>query len=269
MWFLPLYDENPSFKKPYLTYAIMALCLAWYFGYQISQPPQAILEYGFIPARLFVGYDPSFAHAVAPLPVPATLLTTMISHGGLMHIFGNLFVMYLLADNVEDAIGHGPKFIAFAVITGIVGTLGHGLSNPNSEIPLVGLSGVCSAMMGAYILLWPRANIKTLVGFFIFFRTFNIPAVLIFAFWLFGQISGFLNPVGNVAYDVHLYSLLAGMALIPFFKRPHVKFFQKPRSKAFSASAGAAHVPHIGHRDKPQARKIDPKDGKNPWNRDS
>ena len=89
-------------------------------------------------------------------------------------------------------------------------------------------------MIGAYILLWPRANIKTLVGFFVFFRSFNIPAVLIFAFWLFGQLSGFLNPQGNVAYDVHLYSMVAGMVLIPFFKRPHVKFFQKPLTRAFS-----------------------------------
>ena len=102
-----------------------------------------------------------------------------------MHIFGNLYVMYLLADNVEDAIGHGPKFIVFALITGAIGTFGHGLSNPGSTTSLVGLSGVCSAMIGAYILLWPRANIKTLVGFSFSFA-FNIPAVLIFAFWLFG-----------------------------------------------------------------------------------
>ena len=118
MWFLPLYDENPSFRKPVLTYAIMALCVLWYFGYQISQPPEAILEYGFIPARLFADYDPSFEYGVSPLPVLITFITTMISHGGLMHIFGNLYVMYLLADNVEDAIGHGPKFIVFALITG-------------------------------------------------------------------------------------------------------------------------------------------------------
>ena len=117
MWFLPLYDENPSFRKPYLTYAIMALCVLWYFGYQSAQAPQAILEYGFIPARLFAGYDPSFEYGVSPLPVIITFLTTMISHGGFMHIFGNLYVMYLLADNIEDAIGNGPKFIAFAIIT--------------------------------------------------------------------------------------------------------------------------------------------------------
>ena len=61
MWFLPLYDENPSFRKPVLTYAIMALCVLWYFGYQIGQPPETILEYGFIPARLFAGYDPARA----------------------------------------------------------------------------------------------------------------------------------------------------------------------------------------------------------------
>ncbi len=268
MWFLPLYDENPSFRKPFLTYAIMALCLAWYFGYQISQPPQAVLEYGFIPARLFAGYDPSFEYGVTPLPIIATLLTTMISHGGFMHIFGNLYVMYLLADNVEDAIGHGPKFLLFALITGTIGTVGHGLANPESTTPLVGLSGVCSAMIGAYILLWPRANIKTLIGFFIFFRTFNVPAVLIFAFWLFGQLSGYLNPQGNVAYDVHLYSMAAGMVLIPFFKRPQVKFFQKPLSKAFSRNDGPTHVPSVGGRAKAPPRRIDPNDGKNPWNRD-
>ena len=134
MWFLPLYDENPSFRKPILTYAIMALCVFWYFGYQISQPPEAILEYGFIPARLFADYDPSFEYGVSPLPVLITFITTMISHGGLMHIFGNLYVMYLLADNVEDAIGHGPKFIVFfALITGTIGTVGHGFSNPDQH----------------------------------------------------------------------------------------------------------------------------------------
>ena len=86
MWFLPLYDENPSFRKPVLTYAIMAICVAWYFGYQSGQAPQAILEYGFIPARLFAGYDPSFEYGVSPLPVFITFLTTMISHGGFMHM---------------------------------------------------------------------------------------------------------------------------------------------------------------------------------------
>ena len=92
--------------------------------------------------------------------------------------------------------------------------------------------------------------------------------MLIFAFWLFGQLSGFLNPQGNVAYDVHLYSMVAGMALIPFFKRPHVKFFQKPLTRAFSRDDDPLHVPNIGGRKKPPPRRIDPNDGKNPWNRD-
>ena len=68
MWFLPLYDENPSFRKPVLTYAIMALCVLWYFGYQISQPPEAVLEYGFIPARLLPIMIQALNMASAPCP---------------------------------------------------------------------------------------------------------------------------------------------------------------------------------------------------------
>ena len=123
-------------------------------------------------------------------------------------------------------------------------------------------------MIGAYILLWPRANIKTLVGFFVFFRAFNIPAVLIFAFWLFGQVSGFLNPQGNVAYDVHLYSMAAGHGADAVFQTPACQIFPKTLTRAFSRDDGPLHVPSIGGRRKPPPRRIDPNDGKNPWNRE-
>ncbi|MCE2517329.1 MAG: rhomboid family intramembrane serine protease, partial [Alphaproteobacteria bacterium] len=225
MFFLPLYDINPTLRRPWLTYAIIALCLAWYLGVQVNAPPFHVYEIGFIPARFFHGVElPAELNAVSPT---MSIFTSMISHGGFMHLFSNCFVLYLLADNVEDAIGGKLKFLAFAILTGIAGTLGHALLDTTSTVPLVGISGVCSGMIGAYILLHPRAQFRCLVVVLVFFRTMNIPAFAIFAFWLIGQITGVFSSGDNVAYWAHLSGLAAGMALIPIFKRKSVPLMPK------------------------------------------
>ncbi len=225
MFFLPLYDINPTLRRPWLTYGIIALCVVWYFAYQYSAPPYHVFEIGFIPARFFHGAVlPQGLNAVSPL---LSIFTSMVSHGSIMHLLSNCFVLYLIADNVEDAIGGKVKFLLFAILTGVAGTLGHAMLDTSSTVPLVGISGVCSGMIGAYVLLHPKAQFRCLVVVLVFFRTMNIPAFLIFIFWLLGQLSGVLSANDNVAYWAHIFGLGAGMVLIPIFKRKSVRLMPK------------------------------------------
>lgn len=253
MFFLPLYDINPTLRRPWLTYAIIALCVAWYFGYQFTAPPYHVLEIGFIPARFFHGAElPPELNGVSPL---MSIFTSIISHGDVMHLLSNCFVLYLLADNVEDAIGGKLKFLLFAVLTGVAGTLGHAILDTTSTVPLVGISGVCSGMIGAYILLHPKAQFRCLVVVIIFFRTMNIPAFVIFIFWLIGQVTGVFSANDNVAYWAHLFGLAAGMGLIPLFKRKSVKLLPKEHFPSGVETIRKVDIPKITRRLKPPTRK--------------
>ena len=221
MFFFPLFDDNPTASKPLINWLLIGFMMAWYFGYQLVNPPEFIYAVGFIPARLFFGAElPASLDIFSP---SVTLVTAMVSHGGFMHIAGNLWVAYLLGDNLEDKMGK-LKFLFFVILCGIAGNLAHGFTDTSSEVPLVGFSGAVSGMILAYVMLFPRANFKCLFVFFVFFRTMNIPAIAIFALWAFGQISGVLSAPDGVAYWAHAGGAVAGAALIPFFKKPHVKF---------------------------------------------
>lgn len=221
MFFLPLFDDNPTASRPVINWLLIAFMICWYFGYQLNYPPEFIYAVGFIPARLFFGIGlPPSLDIYSP---SMTLFTAMFSHGSLMHIAGNLWITYLLGDNLEDKIGKA-KFLLFVLLCGVAGNLAHGLTDMSSETPLVGFSGAVSGMILAYVMLFPRANFRCLIVIIIFFRTVNIPAFIVFALWALGQVSGLLSAPDGVAYWAHAGGAIAGGALIPFFKKRHVSF---------------------------------------------
>ena len=227
---LPLNDDNPTEITPVVTITFIVSCVLVFF-YQSSLPPrlgeQFVFQYGAIPALLF-------GHAVppsewAPTPPAATLLTSMFLHGGWMHLFGNMLYLWIFGNNIEDVMGHG-KFVFFYIACGILAALTHAITDPASAMPMVGASGAISGILGAYLLLFPRARVLLLwplIG------TAYVPAGFVLGLWFVMQVlSGGVSlgsQGGGVAFFAHVGGFLAGMALIGFFKRPDVRFFAPAR----------------------------------------
>ena len=214
------------------------------------------MSFGFIPA-VFFG-EAELVSELARVPSSATLFTSMFSHGGLMHLVGNMWFLWLYGDNVEDAMGRS-RHLLFYLICGCVGTLAHAGLNPASQVPLVGASGAISGVIAAYILIWPRANIRVFYWFFIFIGTISVPAFVVLGLWFVEQIIALpaaIQAQGGIAIVAHLGGFAAGLALTPFLKRRGVTLFQSPHSAAFAYSRsgtirrGSGSVP----RDATQAR---------------
>jgi len=231
---IPLKDDNPTEITPVVTIGFIVMCVL-VFLYEISLPPQMneafVYMYGAIPAVVF-------GHVQLPpelmsLPAYGTLISSMFLHGGWMHLIGNMLYLWIFGNNIEDVMGHG-KFILFYGICGILAALSHGAIDPESTIPMVGASGAISGVLGAYLLLYPRAQVLVLIPIGFFTQMIHIPAAIVLGLWFVMQVfSGGMSvghEGGGVAFFAHIGGFIAGMALIGFFKHPHVRFFNKPHS---------------------------------------
>lgn len=259
MFFFPFRDDNPTRARPLISHILLGLCVLLFF-WQVSlgaAQREAVLAFGMIPARLF-GSDAAYG---LPTVIPAwmTTISSMFLHGGFMHLAGNMLYLWIFADNVEDSIGRA-KFIVFYVLCGIAAALTQAMVDIHSAVPMIGASGAIAGVLGAYLLLHPRANIRCLVGLFIFFRTVNVPAFFVLGGWIALQFMSLGQIDSNVAYLAHIGGFVAGMALIPFFKKPHVRLFDRPLSRAFEVTPvrRGGHIPQIG-----QSRNTKSKTG--PW----
>ncbi len=221
---LPLKDDNPTERTPFVSYTILGLCVA-VFLWQVSLGPRegqlVVYALGMIPSVVFG--DAVLPPEIAMVPPLATLVTSMFLHGGWMHLIGNMLFLWIFADNVEDAMGHS-RFIVFYIVCGLAAALAQAALDPSSEVPMVGASGAISGVLGAYLLLHPKAHVLVLIPLGIFTQLLHLPAgfvlVLWFALQLFEQfISG---GGGGVAFMAHIGGFVAGMVLIPLFKRRRV-----------------------------------------------
>jgi len=235
---IPLHDDNPTEITPFVTIALIVLCSLVFF-YEASLPDQVaqafVFQYGAIPASIF-GHAPDLADDVAGVPVTLTLLTSMFLHGGWMHLIGNMLYLWIFGNNIEDVMGH-VKFVVFYVVCGFIAAMSHALTDPASGIPMVGASGAISGVLGAYLLLFPRAQVMVLIPLGIFTRAMYIPAGFVLGFWFVMQLlSGGMSlgqGGGGVAFFAHIGGFLAGMALIGVFKDPKVKFFAPARHRGW------------------------------------
>src|SRR6202044_391962 len=140
---------------------------------------------------------------------------------GWMHLLGNMLFLWIYGDNVEDALGH-VRFLAFYLLCGIAAVFAQALSDPGSPYPIIGASGAISGVLGAYLMLFPRARVLTLVLLPFFFTTLRIPAMLLLLLWFAVQlISDLAVPDGgaSIAFRAHIGGVLTGMLLVPLFKR--------------------------------------------------
>ena len=170
--FFPISDDNPSSSIPYVTYFLIGACCFIFALQYLSQMNQNIFyNFGFIPASFFSDYS-SF-----------TIYSSMFLHGGFFHIAGNMLYLWIFGDNVEDSMG-ALKFIIFYLLCGTIAAICQGLVDPTSEIPMVGASGAIAGVLGAYLMLFPKANVKCLVFIIIIIQMIRVPAFLVLGFWL-------------------------------------------------------------------------------------
>ena len=205
----PIADENPTALKPVVNIMLIVLNVAVFF-YSVLLGPEGfsrlIYSYGAIPALILSGKR------------LYTLITSMFLHGGWAHIIGNMVYLWIFGDNIEDACGH-IRYILFYVLCGVIAGLVHIAANPGSLIPAVGASGAISGVLGAYLLLYPRANVLTVIpwGYF-FYRVVRIPALLYIGFWfvlqvIAGSVTLLYGVKVGVAYFAHIGGFVAGLVL--------------------------------------------------------
>jgi membrane associated rhomboid family serine protease len=238
---IPLHDDNPTEINPIVTIALIVLC-SLVFLYEVSLPNQAgeafVFQYGAIPASIF-GHEAALPEDTIAVPITLTLLTSMFLHGGWMHLIGNMLYLWIFGNNIEDVMGH-VKFVIFYVVCGVLAAMSHALTDPSSAVPMVGASGAISGVLGAYLLLFPRAQVMVLIPLGIFVRTMYVPAGFVLGFWFVMQLlSGGMSlgqGGGGVAFFAHVGGFVAGMALIGLFKRPDVRFFAPARHRGWHSS---------------------------------
>jgi len=226
---IPLRDDNPVRSTPVVTICLIAAC-ALVFVWQLTLPPgaaqSAVYALGFVPAVLF-------GQAEIPgavVPAPFTVLTSMFLHGGLMHLLGNMLYLWIFGDNIEDRLGRG-HFLLFYLMCGAVAALGQGFADPQSEIPMIGASGAISGVLGAYLVLYPRAKVLVLLPLLIFITTVRVPALVVLGVWFAGQLLSSLAAApgaGGVAFAAHVGGFVAGVVLIRLFLRDR----RRPRRRA-------------------------------------
>ena len=214
---IPLRDQNPSRTTPVVTRALIALNLA-VFVYEVLLGPRLRMftsEYALIPARVAHGMN----GGTALLPALATFVTSMFMHGGWLHLIGNMWYLWIFGDNIEDRLGHFG-FLLFYLGAGLASGTLHTALQADSNIPTVGASGAIAGVLGAYVVLFPRARIITLVPIFFFIQVIPIAAVFYLGFWfilqlLSGAMSLAYGASGGVAWWGHIggfvFGVLAGV----------------------------------------------------------
>ena len=231
---IPLRDDNPTTIKPVLTIMLIVTC-SLVFLWQLSLGQEGfqvvILSLGVTPVTL-IG-DKTLPPEFYLVPPTFTVLTSMFLHGGWMHLIGNMLYLWIFGNNIEDAMGH-IRFIFFYLLCGTAAALAQALPDATSAIPMIGASGAISGVLGAYLLLYPRAQVLVLIPLGYFSRLIHLPAMFVLGFWFVLQLinSALASPgTGGVAWGAHIGGFLAGMALIPFFKYRRVRLFPPPRHR--------------------------------------
>jgi membrane associated rhomboid family serine protease len=218
---IPLRDDNPSELRPIVSITLIVMCVL-VFLWQLGTPGSgqaSVYSLGLIPSVLF-GHN-ELPPEYALVPPTATVFTSMFLHGGWMHLIGNMLYLWIFGDNVEDSMGHS-RFIVFYLLCGLAAVFAQALPDPGSTIPMVGASGAISGVLGAYLLLYPHARVLVLIPFGFLLHTVRIPAGIVLLLWfglqLFSQLAAPAGQ-GGVAFRAHIGGFIAGMLLVPLFKR--------------------------------------------------
>ena len=231
----PYHDENETQRTPYVTMALIALSvLAWLLvqgAGDVLSLARSVCEFGLIPGELTASLAPGTPFSMGERLVCLTdpgrqipnVITSMFLHGSWMHLLGNMWFLWLFGNNIEDSMTR-PRFVAFYLLSGLGAALAQVAANPASEVPMVGASGAISGVMGAYLVLFPRVRVFTMVPLGFFITSMALPAWAMLIYWAFLQFAGgitsiFAEQTGGVAFWAHLGGFIAGVVLIKIFER--------------------------------------------------
>jgi membrane associated rhomboid family serine protease len=143
----------------------------------------------------------------------------MFLHGGLLHLAGNMWFLWIFGDNIEDRLGHF-RFLLFYFLCGLVATASELAINPESQLPMIGASGAVAGALGAYLRFYPKARVQALVPIFIFIQFIEVPAVLFLGLWFISQLLGLTSGGGGIAWFAHIFGFLTGLLIAFLVPRP-------------------------------------------------
>jgi len=228
--FIPLKDDNPTSRVPYVTIVFIALNAGvffyqlfspeglQYFVYKMGAIPYEITHFKALSLVMMESQEP-----LARLSPPLTLIVSMFMHGGIFHLVFNMLYLWIFGNNIEDYLGPA-RFIIFYLFSGLGASLTHIVFHSNSQVPMIGASGAIAGILGAYLILYPQARVLTLVFLFFFVRIIAIPAAFVLGIWILIQVLN-IGAGGGVAWFAHIGGFLVGIALIKLFtkrQKPHV-----------------------------------------------
>ena len=214
---IPLRDDNPVRGIPVVTIGLILLSMAVYL-WELSLPPEkaqtAITLLGFMPALLFGHATIEGDVWVSP---GGSIFTAMFLHGDFWHLASNMLYLWIFGDNVEDRVGR-LRFAVFYLICGAIAALAQALPDMRSTMPMIGASGAVSGVLGAYVVLYPRANVLVAAPFMLL----RVPAFIVLGLWFVGQLVSSLTTApgsGGVAFLAHVGGFVGGAILIRWFLR--------------------------------------------------
>ncbi len=209
---IPLYDDLPRLRFPIMNVLLIAANVI-VFIHELSLGPRHqvafMMMYGMVPSHVGAALQTGHGLGLALQP----LFTSMFIHSGWLHIIGNMWFLWVFGDNTEDAFGHFG-YLIFYLACGLAGGVTHVIANWGSNLPAVGASGAIAGVMGAYLVLYPRARILTLVILVVFFFTVRLPAVVVIGIWFLIQFFSGIGSLGTAqAGGVAFWAHIGGFAL--------------------------------------------------------
>lgn len=216
---IPLYDTLRPRRFPLVNWMLI-IANALVFIYETRLSPgelQGWIEtWGVIPVRLLGN----------PSAMWVTLLSAMFLHGGWFHLISNMWVLFIFGDNVEDRMG-ALNYLVFYLLSGVAAGLLESFILPTSRFPMIGASGAIAGVLGAYLILFPRARVASLAPILFIFTLIELPAVIFLAFWFVSQLfSGFTSlegaTGGGVAWWAHIGGFVFGMLAVNLFAQRRV-----------------------------------------------
>ncbi len=216
---IPLRDANPTRRTPIITLALIVACFVA-FAYELGRLGSGGMEaldafvtaWGIVPAELTAAWSSGASLTGEAL----TLITSQFLHGGWLHLLGNLLFLWIFGNNIEDRLGR-LRFLLFYLVGGAVAGLTQVAIDPESTIPTIGASGAIAATLGAYLVLFPRARITSLVFLGFFYQLIDVPAVIVLVFWFLLQLIDGLASLGvsdssggGVAFFAHIGGFVFG-----------------------------------------------------------
>ena len=228
----PIRDENPTIRTSVATFVIIAANIAvWILIQGLGSEPtlaKSVCQFGAIPGELLgtvragtrIPIGPGLACVLDGNPNWITVVTSMFMHGGWFHLLGNMWFLLVFGDNVEDVMGR-MRFVVFYLTCGVAAVAAQMLSNPSSAVPMVGASGAIGGVMGAYVVLFPRAPVHLLVFLGFFITRVIVPAFFMLGYWFLLQLMGGFFSLGvasgGTAFWAHVGGFVAGIALVKVF----------------------------------------------------